>query len=623
MMRRSSGVPGGDDRSPEVPPDIEDRLRLRQIDVLYDQTPVALVASIAAALILVGFFWAITPGPVLFLWFALLLLVTAFRGALVYRYRCSEDKQERANYWLNWFIAGSLTSALIWDTTIILFPPEGAIVHVGLAVLWVCGLTAGSVAALSSIKGAFFSFAFPALVPAAIYLLFTGGRMEVTIAGALFLFLGFLTLNALSTHRTVKQSLRLEFENSNLIAHLDAEKERIEKLNDQLEKRVAERTDELVAANAAKSRFLAAASHDLRQPLQTLSLLTGVLSRTVSDPQPTETVQELQDTIVVMGGLLDALLDISKLDSGAITPEATEFSIGAMLQRLYLAFRHHAIEKGLSLHIVPSSVIVCSDPVVLENIVRNLLSNAIRYTDKGKVLLGCRRRGSKLRIEVWDTGIGIPKEQVNRIFEEYYQLNNPARDRGKGLGLGLAIVERSSRLLGYRVDVHSVRDQGSVFAVEVPIGKVASQYDITPAVNPLSRDEYQQVSVVLVDDERAVLEATQIFLEIDGFQVYTASSGEEALQKIQDLEIKPDLIIADYRLPQNMTGIEVVRHIRELMNYVAPGIILTGDVSPELTREAQDNGLQVLHKPADPEALLAMIYQLLAGDKRPESTIVG
>jgi len=182
--------------------------------------------------------------------------------------------------------------------------------------------------------------------------------MEVTIAGALLLFLGFLSLNALRTHRTVKQSLRLEFENSNLVAHLDAEKERIEKLNDQLEKRVAERSFELVAANAAKSRFLAAASHDLRQPLQTLSLPTGALSRTVSDPQPAETVQELRDTIVVMGGLLDALLDISKLDSGAITPEATEFSIVAMLQRLYLAFRHHAIEKGLSLHTVPSSAIV-------------------------------------------------------------------------------------------------------------------------------------------------------------------------------------------------------------------------------------------------------------------------
>lgn len=622
MMPVSSGAHGGD-QVPAPSSDFAERLRARQIEVLYDQTPVALTASIAAALVLVGLFWTVTPEPVLLTWFALVLLLNALRSVLVYRYRRSPDKQKRANYWLIWFIAGSLTSALLWDTTIILFPPQDDIVYAGLAVLWVCGLTAGSVAALSSVKGVFFAFAIPALVPAAIYLLFSGGRMEATIGGALLLFLGFIALNALKTHRTVKQSLQLEFENSELVAHLDAEKGRIEKLNEQLEKRVAERTDELVAANAAKSRFLAAASHDLRQPLQTLSLLTGVLSRTVSDPQPAETVHELQGTLGVMGGLLDALLDISQLDGGTISPEVTDFSIGEMLERLYVAFRHDACEKGLNLKLVPSSAIVCSDPVLVENIVRNLLANAIRYTDKGKVLLGCRRRGSKLRIEVWDTGIGIPEAQVNRIFEEFYQLNNPARDRSKGLGLGLAIVERSSRLLGHGIDVRSVQGKGSVFAVEVPMGTLVRQHNKTQHDHLLSGNEYKAAAIVLVEDERAVLEATQLFLESDGFQVYTASSAEEAWQKIQDLEAEPDLIITDYRLPQTRTGIEVVRHIRKLLDINVPGIILTGDVSPTLTREAQENGLQVLRKPTDPEGLLALIYQLLAGDERPETTSAG
>jgi two-component system CheB/CheR fusion protein len=419
------------------------------------------------------------------------------------------------------------------------------------------------------------------------------------------------------------QSLQLEFENSELVAHLDAEKERIEKLNEQLEKRVAERTAEIVSANAAKSRFLAAASHDLRQPLQTLSLLAGVLSRTVSDPQPAETVHELQDTLGVMGGLLDALLDISKLDSGAIIPEVTDFSIGALLERLYLAFKHHSREKGLSLHLVPSTAIVRSDPVLLENIVRNLLSNAIRYTDKGKVLLGCRRRGPKLRIEVWDTGIGIPKAQVNRIFEEFYQLDNPARDRSKGLGLGLAIVERSARLLGHHVAVRSFRGKGSVFAVEVPMGKVVDQHDNMQHGNLVSENEYQPASIVLIDDERVVLEAMQCFLEFEGFKVYTASNADEASHKIQALEVAPDLIIADYRLPQAKTGIELVRHIRELLDFDVPGIILTGDVSPTITREAQANRLQVLHKPANPEGLLALIDQLLARPEGSGSDIVG
>ena len=622
MAQFSSGAPGGGQkRAPSR--NFGGRMRARQVEVLYDQAPVALAASVAAAVILVGLFWNLTPKPVLLSWFALLLVVTALRSALVHRYRRSQGNQERAEYWLIWFIAGSMTSALIWDTTIMLFPPQGAIVHVGLAVLWVCGLTAGSVAALSSVKGVFFSFAIPALVPAAVYLLFSGGRMETTIAGALFLFLGFLALNALRTHRTIIQSLQLEFENGELVAHLAAEKERIEKLNEQLEKRVAERTAGIVAANAAKSRFLAAASHDLRQPLQTLSLLTGVLSRSVSDPQPAETVHELQDTLGVMGGLLDALLDISKLDGGAITPEVTEFSIGALLERLYLAFKHHSREKGLSLHFVPSSAIVRSDPVQLENIVRNLLSNAIRYTDKGRVLLGCRRRGPKLRIEVWDTGIGIPEAQLNKIFEEFYQLDNPARDRSKGLGLGLAIVERSARLLGHHVDVRSLRGKGSVFAVEVPMGKAVDQHDKTQHGKRLSKHAYQAASIILIDDERVVLEAMQCFLEFEGFQVYTASSGEEASHKIQALEVAPDLIIADYRLPQTKTGIEVVRHLRELLDVDVPGIILTGDISPTISGEAQANRLQVLHKPAKPEGLLALIDQLLTGAERVGSDIAG
>ena len=586
-------------------------MRARQIELLYDQSPIALAASFATALILVGLFWTVTPEPVLLTWLALLVLVNALRSALLHRYQRARDKQQRAGYWLHWFLAGSAASALIWDATIILFPPEGAIVHVGLAVLWVCGLTAGSVVALSSVKAGFFSFAIPALVPAAIYLLFSDGRVETTIGGAMFLFLGFLSFNALRTHRATKQTLQLQFENNELIAHLDAEKERVVKLNAQLEQRVADRTAEIVEANAAKSRFLAAASHDLRQPLQTLSLLTGTLSKTVRDPQAAQTVDELQDTIGTMGGLLNALLDIGKLDSGAISPELTDFSIATLLQRLHLAFRHHADEKGLSLDVVPSSAVVHSDPVLLESMIRNLLTNAIRYTHEGRILLGCRRRGPKLRIEVWDTGIGIPTEQVDRIFEEFYQLDNPARDRSKGLGLGLATVQRTARLLGYSVDVRSLRDKGSVFAVEVPLGKAVDQHDEKRNRGPASTKARQAASIVLIEDETVVLEAMKCFLEFEGFRVYTAGNIEQASQLILDGEASPDLIISDYRLPQSKTGIEVVKLIRALMGADVPGIILTGDISPAIAEEAQANRLLVLHKPADPDELRATIDQLL------------
>jgi len=233
------------------------------------------------------------------------------------------------------------------------------------------------------------------------------------------------------------------------------------------------------------------------------------------------------------------------------------------------------------------------------------------YTKNGKVLLGCRHRGLNLRIEVWDTGIGIPPEQLNRIFEEFYQLGNPARDHSKGWGLGLAIIERSARLMGHGVDVHSTPGKGSVFAVEVPMGMVSSQPVQAHYDEPVTGNNHQEASIFLVEDEKVVREATCCLLELCNFRVATAMNSEEASQNIQALAVRPDLIIADYRLPMKKTGIDVVRHIRELLDDEIPGIILTGDISPKTTREAGANHLHMLHKPVDPDELLALINELL------------
>lgn len=618
MEQTASEVPKGE--KVVVPSrDIGMPMRVRQLEVLYDQAPVALAASLAAALILIALFWPVTPRLLLLSWFALLVLVTALRSALIRSYRRVPAKAERTDRWKNWFVVGSASAGLLWGVAIILFPPPASIFHTGLAVLWVCGLTAGSVVALSSVRSGFFSFAIPALVPAALYLLISGQQAEALISGAIFLFLGFLSFNALRTHRTTVETLQLQFDNAELIAHLDAEKERIETLNEQLEQRVRERTAELAAANAAKSRFLAAASHDLRQPLQTLSLLTGVLSRTVGDLRAAQTIQEMQDTLRIMGTLLDALLDINKLDSGAIKPELKDFSIGTLLDRLRLDFNHHSGEKGLSLHVVPSSAIVRSDATLLENIVRNLLANAIRYTDEGKILLGCRRRGDRLRIEVWDTGIGIPKTHIERIFEEFYQLDNPARDRSKGLGLGLAVVQRSARLLGHAVEVQSCPDKGSVFAVEVPLGSSEEQPDDQAKGGAVDDAQRRAASILLVEDEAVVLEITKSFLELDGYRVHPATNADAAARLVQLREMKPDLIITDYRLPQSRTGIEVIQLIRDHVALDVPGIVLTGDTSPAVAQEAQAHRVRILHKPAHPEELSALIRQLLKEAERSES----
>src|SRR5206468_2915713 len=224
-------------------------------------------------------------------------------------------------------------------------------------------------------------------------------------------------------------------------------------------------------ANLGKSRFLAAASHDLRQPLQTLSLLRGILGKRIKDPSGSRLVAKIEETLSAMSGMLNTLLDINQLEAGIVRPEIVEFPIGTLLDRLKAEFAYHVTTKRLGWRVVASSLYVRSDPHLLEQMLRNLLANAVKYTEQGKILLGCRRRGDKLRIEVWDTGIGIPAGQQKAIFEEFHQLNNPARERSRGIGLGLSIVQRISDLLGHAIDVRSWPGHGSVFAIEVPLGE--------------------------------------------------------------------------------------------------------------------------------------------------------
>jgi PAS domain S-box-containing protein len=239
----------------------------------------------------------------------------------------------------------------------------------------------------------------------------------------------------------------------------------------QAEEALQKAKEQAELANAAKSRFLTAVSHDLRQPLQTLSLLVGILKGTDKIQGPVrEVINSLEKTMFFMDDLLDTLLDINRLQGG-YRPHVTDISVAKLFSRMKSRFEHQAEKKGLELHVIPCRAMIHSDQVLLERMVQNFLSNAVRYTSKGKVLLGCRRRGSKLSIEVWDTGPGIPEEQRSMVFEDYYQLNNPARDRQKGLGLGLAIVDRGARLLGLRVEVHSTVSKGSMFSIEVPLAK--------------------------------------------------------------------------------------------------------------------------------------------------------
>ena len=375
-------------------------------------------------------------------------------------------------------------------------------------------------------------------------------------------------------------------------------------------------------ATIAKSRFLAAASHDLRQPLQTFALLQGLLARTVESDKAKKLVARLDDTLGAMTGMLDALLDINRIDAGTVRAELVDFSVNDLLGRMRDEYALHASAKKLELRVVPGRARVHGDPRLLEQMLRNLLSNALKYTERGKILIGCRRHGSVLSIEIWDTGIGIPKAELNAIFEEYHQLDNAARERSRGLGLGLSIVRRLGNLLGAQIRVRSQPGKGSVFTVDValasggtttPVRLVPSAVsgDALQILVPERRPERNSGAIMVVEDDPEVRDLLELFLKDAGHQTTTAPDGVAALDLIVQGTIQPDLILADYNLPNGMDGLQLTAGIRAHLKRKLPVIILTGDISTDTLREIARQDCVQLNKPVSLNELTTTIERLL------------
>jgi len=364
-------------------------------------------------------------------------------------------------------------------------------------------------------------------------------------------------------------------------------------------------------ANVAKSQFLAAASHDLRQPLHALSLMVSVLKHRDSSERNMQIIKPIEASTQALREMLDTLLDISKLDAGIIVPQKQVVRIDTLFERLANEFEMQVEVKHLTFRVRYTTAHVLTDPTLLMEILRNLLSNASHYTQHGGILLGCRVRREHLLIQVWDTGMGIPDGEQEKIFREYYQVSNAERDRHKGLGLGLSIVDRVAKLLEHRLRVCSRVGKGSMFEVAVPLATIppSSIAPLDAPVVPASR-----ATILVIDDAPMILQSMTLMLESLGYAVVTAESASEALDKIADHA--PDLIVADYRLREGETGIAAIAQIRAFLGVPVPSILVTGDTLPERLREANDSGFQLLHKPTIPHELDMLIKQLLADAAR-------
>jgi two-component system, chemotaxis family, CheB/CheR fusion protein len=373
-------------------------------------------------------------------------------------------------------------------------------------------------------------------------------------------------------------------------------------------------------ANNAKSRFLAAASHDLRQPLQALVLLQGSLANAVEGDAAKKMVERLEHILSSMSGMLNALLDINQIEAGTVHAEMIGFPIGDLLDQMKDEFNDRALPSDLTFRVVPCSLSIRSDPHLLMQVIRNLLSNAFKYTKRGRVLLGCRRRADRLRIEIWDTGIGIPTDELKAIFDEYHQLDNAARERSRGLGLGLSIANRLADLLGDRITVRSTPGKGSVFSIEVMLAPLETsgllkQDDERIAEVSRSESTAHNGSILVIEDDPEIRDLIGSMLKIEGYCAATASDGVEGLELVLQHVVQPNLILADYNLPGGMNGLQVVASVRKIARWEVPAIILTGDISLETLRDIAQGKCLHLNKPVQVGDLIRAIEGLMDGSR--------
>jgi len=576
----------------------------RRSDILAEQLHavtgiggVSLIPQILAAFLLVLALRHGVEGSLLIGWFAGFTAVVMLRALFLLAYVRAQPGGEALPRWAHGFTLTTTVIGGAWGAAPLLFYLAIDGPSQSLLTMILVGLTAGSIATTTPHLPANVGYVLPILVPLIVQTARVGDPVHVITAVLLAVYLGFVLFCARRMNRLLATSLAIRYENVDLIRELREQKTAAEAARQAAE-----------AANRAKSQFLAAASHDLRQPLHALGLFAGALRERIHYPEVRHIVDNINASVGALEALFNELLDISRLDAGAVTPNPVTFRMQQVFDRLATDFDPLAAEQGLTLRFVATRLRVHTDPVLIERVLRNLVANALRYTQRGGVVVGLRRAGAGLRLEVWDSGVGIPAAEQERVFEEFYQIGNPERDRARGLGLGLAIVRRLTRILGHRLEMASRLGKGTSFRVYLPRGQAGAETN--PAHSPAMPDSARLRGrhVVLIDDEPAVRDGMAALLLQWGCGVVTAGSLEEALPLLRRA---PDLAIADYRLRDGAVGADALRALQARFGADMPAILITGDTAPDRIREAKASGYHLLHKPVPPNRLKVLMAYLI------------
>ncbi len=527
------------------------------------------------------------------LWVALMLVGILFQEYTGQRFRNEESDYSRLRDWQKISLISRLYLGVLWGAAIYGF------YQVDTPALQIFLVTIALVLGIGNIIPAHYSlplyhvYAGPIFL--ALILVFIGQDEPLYWVLALMMVWVFLAgaRFARMLNRSLREQIRLRFESDDLSAAL------------------ARKTEEAERATQAKSRFLAAASHDLRQPLHALSLFVDVLHEAESDQERARVFPRVLLSLDVLRKLFDALLDVSRLDANVVKPDVSHFDIQGLLNELLTEFQPVAAEKNLTLRVHSASFIAMTDRVLLARILRNLISNAVRYTRVGGVLVSARLCSEALLIQVWDTGAGIDEADHDAVFHEFHQLDNAERDRNQGLGLGLALVRRLSDLLELPVSLSSVPGKGSVFALRVPLGSLSRAQNAQGSGALLRSWDLAGRRILVIDDEAEILNAMDTLLGKWGCEVRVASSLENALTLLKAQAFKPELVLSDLRLRNGQSGVAAIDQVREVCGEQVNGVLITGDTDGRELQGAAESGYEILQKPLRPAQLRMMIHNAL------------
>jgi signal transduction histidine kinase/CheY-like chemotaxis protein len=580
-----------------------DPVRAESIRTLYLQLRTSAAAAAIVTLYMATTAAPFTPWQVILVWLAVQLTTQILREALFRAWRHAEASDDVLERWALAYSCYMGLAGLVWGSTIFLFAHPEQPVTVALTLCGLYGIAAGSVPGNAYNPPGVYAFAGLIFASVLVRLLATGDYDYILLglasAGFALIMVGFCRVQA----RTIAEGFRIRFENRALLEALSVQKAEAEAARHHAE-----------LASLAKSQFLAAASHDLRQPLYALSLFSASLEELRLDAAGRAVVGDIQRSIATLEQLFDGLLDISRLEAGVVEARLAPLSVDDLFDRLSQYHRPIAVERGLDLRFRSDGEWALSDPALLEQVLSNLLGNAVRYTPEGAILLAARHRGASLRFEIWDTGIGIAPDDCARIFQEFVQIGNPERDRRKGLGLGLSIAQRASALIGATIDVVSRPGHGSRFGFSQPL--VQAPERAAPLVEPAAPAHMRgDGPVLIVEDDREVRQALGDLLARWNVPAELVGDGATAVAKLA-ANSRYALLIADQRLPGDLDGLGLIARARTMVAEM-PAVLVTADFDAALVAAAAAHEVPLLHKPLRPEALRELLG--LAAARGPEA----